>query len=347
MRERMREKLQAARSKAESALLQEIPTPRPRRFRSPTEKESETEFGTELDREVQRTQEENDSQGYSRVKFHDSVRKIKSKPPVPPGFPSAEEAYNFFTFNFDPDPEESEEKPKAKHRHGANQEEKEGEEEEPPVQEGVSKTVFSIKIVTRRGKMLTVMVIVLTVMVVMMVMRVMVVMVMVVMMVMRVMVVMDEEEWLDGKDAEDLLLGLDHAAEDFVAIRPADYESVHVRLQKEKELLFIPSRRTVPTYKKLPENVQPRYLEDEGLYIGARPEVPRTNQNIMENRLLTQEPGRRWFGGDGRILALPNPIKPAPSRPPMLTQEQDIKAELETLYKKVNLPLPFLIHESA
>ncbi|XP_043304228.1 coiled-coil and C2 domain-containing protein 2A isoform X6 [Cervus canadensis] len=280
MRERMREKLQAARSKAESALLQEIPTPRPRRFRSPTEKESETEFGTELDREVQRTQEENDSQGYSRVKFHDSVRKIKSKPPVPPGFPSAEEAYNFFTFNFDPDPEESEEKPKAKHRHGANQEEKEGEEEEPPVQEG------------------------------------------------------DEEEWLDGKDAEDLLLGLDHAAEDFVAIRPADYESVHVRLQKEKELLFIPSRRTVPTYKKLPENVQPRYLEDEGLYIGARPEVPRTNQNIMENRLLTQEPGRRWFGDDGRILALPNPIKPAPSRPPMLTQEQDIKAELETLYKK-------------
>lgn len=46
----------------------------------------------------------------------------------------------------------------------------------------------------------------------------------------------------------------------------------------------------VPTYKKLPENVQPRFLEDEGLYIGARLEVPRTNQNIMENRLLMQEP---------------------------------------------------------
>lgn len=46
----------------------------------------------------------------------------------------------------------------------------------------------------------------------------------------------------------------------------------------------------VPTYKKLPENVQPRFLEDEGLYIGARPEVPRACQNIMENRLLTQEP---------------------------------------------------------
>ncbi|XP_034861163.1 coiled-coil and C2 domain-containing protein 2A isoform X2 [Mirounga leonina] len=282
MRERMREKLQAARSKAESTLLQEIPTPRPRRLQSPSEKELETEFGTEADEEVQRTQKEDDSQSYSRVKFCDSVRKIKPKPTVPPGFPSAEEAYNFFTFNFDPEPEESEEKPKAKNRDGMNQEEEEGEEEEPPVQEHK----------------------------------------------------MDEEELLSAKDDEDFLLGLDHAAEDFVVVRPADYESVHVRLQMEKELLFVPSRLTVPTYKKLPENVQPRFLEDEGLYAGARPEVPRACQNIMENRLLTQEPGRKWFGDDGKILALPNPTKGFPSRPPLLTQEQDVKAELETLYKK-------------
>ncbi|XP_027944104.1 coiled-coil and C2 domain-containing protein 2A [Eumetopias jubatus] len=282
MRERMREKLQAARSKAESTLLQEIPIPRPRHLQSPREKELETEFGTEADEEVQRTQQEDDSQSYSRVKFCDSVQKIKPKPPVPPGFPSAEEAYNFFTFNFDPEPEESEEKLKAKNRDGTNQEEEEGEEEEPPVQEHK----------------------------------------------------MDEEELLSAKDDDDFLLGLDHAAEDFVAVRPADYESVHVRLQMERELLFVPSRLTVPTYKKLPENVQPRFLEDEGLYTGARPEVPRACQNIMENRLLMQEPGRKWFGDDGKILALPNPTKGFPSRPPMLTQEQDIKAELETLYKK-------------
>ncbi|XP_035582167.1 coiled-coil and C2 domain-containing protein 2A isoform X2 [Zalophus californianus] len=282
MRERMREKLQAARSKAESTLLQEIPIPRPRHLQSPREKELETEFGTEADEEVQRTQQEDDSQSYSRVKFCDSVQKIKPKPPVPPGFPSAEEAYNFFTFNFDPEPEESEEKPKAKNRDGTNQEEEEGEEEEPPVREHK----------------------------------------------------MDEEELLSAKDDDDFLLGLDHAAEDFVAVRPADYESVHVRLQMERELLFVPSRLTVPTYKKLPENVQPRFLEDEGLYTGARPEVPRACQNIMENRLLMQEPGRKWFGDDGKILALPNPTKGFPSRPPMLTQEQDIKAELETLYKK-------------
>lgn len=35
-------------SKAESALLQDIPTPRPRRLRSPSEKDSETDFGTEV-----------------------------------------------------------------------------------------------------------------------------------------------------------------------------------------------------------------------------------------------------------------------------------------------------------
>ncbi|XP_037685350.1 coiled-coil and C2 domain-containing protein 2A isoform X2 [Choloepus didactylus] len=282
MRERMREKLQAARSKAESALLQEIPIPRPRRLQSPSEKETETGFGTEPDKEVLRTQQEDGS--HSRVKFHGSVRKIKSKAPIPTGFPSAEQAYNFFTFNFDPELGEMEGKLKAKSRDATNQEGEEGEEEEAPVQEGVNQT--------------------------------------------------DEEELLSGRDEDDFLLGLDPAAEDFVAIRPADYESVHVRMQMEKEILFTPSRLTVPTYKKLPENVQPRFLEDEGLYIGERPTVPRTNQNIVENRLLTQEPGRRWFGDDGRILALPNPIKPFPSRSPVLTLEQDTKAELETLYKK-------------
>ncbi|XP_066136174.1 coiled-coil and C2 domain-containing protein 2A isoform X3 [Saccopteryx bilineata] len=283
MRERMREKLQAARSKAESALLQEIPTPRPRRLRSPREKEQETEFGTEPGREAQRTPQEGDAQSHSRVKFRDSARKIKSKPLVPPGFPSAEEAYNFFTFNFDPEPEESEEKPRAKNGDGANREQEEGEEEEPPVQ-GANKT--------------------------------------------------DEEELLSDNNDKDLLLGLDHAAEDFVAVRPADYESLHVRLQKERELLFVPSRRTVPTYKKLPENVQPRFPEDEGLYTGVRPEVPRAARNTVENRLLRQDPDRKWFGDDGRVLALPNPIKPFPSRPAKLAQEQDVKAELETLYKK-------------
>lgn len=51
-----------------------------------------------------------------------------------------------------------------------------------------------------------------------------------------------EEELLNGKDAQDFLLGLDPAAEDVVAVRPADYESARARLQREKALLFTPSR---------------------------------------------------------------------------------------------------------
>ncbi|KAM4854722.1 coiled-coil and C2 domain-containing protein 2A isoform 1-T2 [Thomomys bottae] len=278
VRERMREKLQAARSKAESALLQEIPTPKPRRLRSPSSRELETEFGPEPVKELRGTRQE-DSQSYSRVKFHGPVRKIRSKPQAPPGFPSAEEAYNFFTFNFDPEPEEPEEKTQIESRDENKQEEEEAREEESPAQG-------------------------------------------------------DEEELLGDEDAEEFLLGLDGAAHDFVTVRPAEYESAHVWLQKEKEILFVPSRQTVPTYKKLPDNVQPRYLEDEGLYIGARPEVAHTNQNIMENRLLRQEPERKWFGDDGRILALPSPIKPFPSRPPLATPAHGVKAELETLYKK-------------
>lgn len=283
MRERMREKLQAARSKAESALLRDVPTPRPRRLRSPRERETETEFGTEPSTEVQGTQQEDDTRSYSRIKLRDSVQKIKSKPQPPPGFPSAEEAYNFFTFNFDPEPEEPEEKTPVKGGDGAHQEEQEGEEG-THTQEREKK--------------------------------------------------MEEEELLDGKDAEDFLLGLDPTAHDFVAVRASEYKSAHLQLQKEKEILFTPSRLTVPTYKKLPENIQPRFLEDEGLYTGARPEVARTNENIMENRLLIQEPERKWFGDDGRILALPSPIKPFPSRPSLSTQERSPKAELETLYKK-------------
>lgn len=46
---------------------------------------------------------------------------------------------------------------------------------------------------------------------------------------------------------------------------------------------------TVPTSIKLPENVQPRYLEDEGLYVGKRPPVSQTNKNLLENRILKME----------------------------------------------------------
>uniref|UniRef100_A0A8C6YML1 Coiled-coil and C2 domain containing 2A n=1 Tax=Nothoprocta perdicaria TaxID=30464 RepID=A0A8C6YML1_NOTPE len=82
---------------------------------------------------------------------------------------------------------------------------------------------------------------------------------------------------------------------------------------------------------KMPENMQPRFLEDEGLYTGERPFVSPSNLNILENRILRQE---RWFGDDGKILALPNPIKQSLTRPPIFSLEEGIEPELETLYRK-------------
>lgn len=35
--------------------------------------------------------------------------------------------------------------------------------------------------------------------------------------------------------------------------------------------------------------MEPRYLEDEGLYVGERPPVSLTNENILENRILKME----------------------------------------------------------
>ncbi|XP_038254400.1 coiled-coil and C2 domain-containing protein 2A isoform X6 [Dermochelys coriacea] len=255
IRERMREKLKAARSKAESALLQEGPSPRPRHLKSLRLRESETRW----DKEIQTD------------------------------FPSAEEAYNFFTFNFDQEPENIKDETKSKKKSESNQEE--GEEQESIVsyqQEQIEDE-------------------------------------------------MNEEDCLVN-DREDLFI-IDQMARDFLVVKPADYKSYSERLQKEREILFTPSILTVPMSQKVPENMQPRYLEDEGLYTGERPIVSLSNQNILENRILRQEQGKRWFGDDGKLLALPSPIKQSSTRPPVFSLEEDIEPELETLYRKAIKPM--------
>ncbi|XP_068931042.1 coiled-coil and C2 domain-containing protein 2A [Petaurus breviceps papuanus] len=260
MRERMREKLKAARSKAESALLQEIPSPKPRHFVSLREEEM-TGFEEEPGKNVLREPQDKDSQRSTRVRFQDSGRKLKFKPQVPPGFPSAEEAYNFFTFNFDPEPEKDETKDKK--REESNQEVEEGEEEEekPTYEEQAEK--------------------------------------------------MDEEELINKKEANDFLLDLDQTIHDFLELRAAEYESIHVIKQKEKEILFRPSSLTGIGYYR--------------------------NKNIF-SLLISQE--RKWFGDDGRILALPNPIKQFSTRPPIFSPEEGIEAGLEILYKKAVNSVP-------
>ncbi|XP_019381477.1 PREDICTED: coiled-coil and C2 domain-containing protein 2A isoform X1 [Gavialis gangeticus] len=289
IRERMREKLKAARSKAESALLQEVPSLPPRCIKSLRERESETVLHEESYKDGPREIQEDKPQIPSRLKFRDSF-KLKQKPHVQSDFPSAEEAYNFFTFNFDPEPENIKDETKSKKDRESNREE-EVEEQESEISHQEEQDDDE----------------------------------------------MDEEDHLVK---EDELFLIEQTVSDFLVVKPAGYESYSEQLKKERDVLFIPSMRTVPASQKVPTNMQPRYLEDEGLYTGERPTVSFSNQNILENRIIRQEQGKAWFGDDGNILALPNPIKPSPTRPPIFSLEEGIKPELETVYRKAIKLMP-------
>ncbi|NXI95642.1 C2D2A protein, partial [Psophia crepitans] len=281
VRERMREKLKAARSKAEITLLQEDLSPRPRHVKSIRERKTEVRLDKGSDNDKFREMQEDESHLPSKIKFRDSVKKLKQKSTFQNDFPSAEEAYNFFTFNFDPEPESV--KSGEKRRNDLNEEEEAAEEcvETHEDEQEEDETDEDVRLVP-----------------------------------------------------DDNLFIIGQTAEDFLVMKPADCESYSEQLKKEKEFLFTPSMLAVPASEKIPGNRQPRYLEDEGIYTGERPFVSQSNQNILENRILRQEQGKEWFGDDGKILALPNPIKQSSTRPPVFSLEEGIAPELETVYRK-------------
>ncbi|XP_070555815.1 coiled-coil and C2 domain-containing protein 2A-like isoform X3 [Ptychodera flava] len=150
----------------------------------------------------------------------------------------------------------------------------------------------------------------------------------------------DEEEKPveDAKEDEPLLsdyfVDLEEWKTQPYSVNRAQYTPYQKVVDREAKVYFRPSVASVPENDKIPEERQPRYLEDEGFYVGVRPPVERRNVNIEENRLLMREDkGRKWFGDDGRIIALPDPLKDQPTRPPVIEPE-DIDVFLQTDYKK-------------
>ncbi|XP_054644566.1 coiled-coil and C2 domain-containing protein 2A isoform X2 [Dunckerocampus dactyliophorus] len=127
---------------------------------------------------------------------------------------------------------------------------------------------------------------------------------------------------------------IEQTSKDFLEMRRAEYIGLRALALRHSDLLSTPSSQTVPTSVKLPENVKPRYLEEEGFYVGERPRVTPTNENILENRILNMEEGIKWFGDDGRIIALPDPIKESSTRPPLFHVEEDLDPALQTVYRK-------------
>ncbi|KAK3909758.1 Coiled-coil and C2 domain-containing protein 2A [Frankliniella fusca] len=84
---------------------------------------------------------------------------------------------------------------------------------------------------------------------------------------------------------------------------------------KESELYFYPSRDPVPLEDRLGSGKEVRYREEEGIFVGHRPKVRTSNINRLEKRLLEQG-GRFWFGDDGNLNSMPDPLRSAPYRPP-------------------------------
>lgn len=129
-----------------------------------------------------------------------------------------------------------------------------------------------------------------------------------------------------------------HLSEDLLQVKKAEYVGYRKCLQNERKLLFKPSFQTAPDSVKLPGNKKPRRLEEEGLCVGKRPPVPPANENLLENRILKTKEGKKWFGDDGRILALPDPMKKSSTRSPLIHPEKDLDPELQPVYRKaVNL----------
>lgn len=125
-----------------------------------------------------------------------------------------------------------------------------------------------------------------------------------------------------------------HLPQDLLQVKKAEYVGYRKCIQKERKLLYKPSAQTVPNSIKLPGNKKPRRLEEEGLCVGKRPPVSLANENILENRILKTKEGKKWFGDDGKILALPDPIKKSSTRSPLLHLEKDPDPELQAVYRK-------------
>ncbi|XP_026884699.2 coiled-coil and C2 domain-containing protein 2A isoform X1 [Electrophorus electricus] len=288
VRQRVRDKLREARSKAASLLQQESLLESASRLQSLRDGETRTRFDRETDLELA----EGDPSFATKVKFRDAARRVTRDSRAETGLPSAEEAYNFFTFNFDPEPQEDQHKGRLKRRPRRGEGEGEEEEEEREDEETETAREHAEGDQSR-----------------------------------------EEDAPLVREEDEDLFI-IDQSARDFLEVTRAECMEYSTRVQREEELLFTPSTRPVPAYSKLPENVQPRYLEEEGLYVGERPPVSLSNQNILENRILMQDQGKKWFGDDGRMVAQPDPIKESSTRPPLFHLEEELDPGLQTVHRK-------------
>ncbi|XP_074640810.1 coiled-coil and C2 domain-containing protein 2A-like isoform X2 [Tubulanus polymorphus] len=304
IRDRLRSKVQSTREKAESEARDEVKPER--KLRGLREKQLTTRFDDATLDERAAVLSKKWKESMKKATDEITVDKAKEQS----GVISAEESLDFFTRNWDPEMEE-EEKRAAEEREkeedekvkvGTSKEEQpteegeEGKEEDKEAEGEPESEEAAEKKKTKKDKKPKA----------------------------------EDEEPLLADDLED------EGWDMYVAVRKAEYIPYEEKRKHEDLVYFVPSMIPVPSEKKIPEDCEPRFLEEEGLFVGERPIVSLRNQNKLEDRLL-HEPdglGKKWFGEDGQVMILPNPLKEIPNRPPI---SEEVDPFIETIYCKAQL----------
>ncbi|CAF3689292.1 unnamed protein product [Rotaria sordida] len=89
---------------------------------------------------------------------------------------------------------------------------------------------------------------------------------------------------------------------------------------EEKRYKYVIGQRIALQEKLGNGIVEPRSIEEEGIFVGKRPIVPanlirRAEKRIIQECVDENKPIDRWFGPDGAIISLPDPTKFVPTRP--------------------------------
>ncbi|KAM9197163.1 protein CC2D2B isoform 1-T1 [Dugong dugon] len=119
---------------------------------------------------------------------------------------------------------------------------------------------------------------------------------------------------------------------DLLEVKAAAYEDDQEQIKKQANI-FVPSSSPVVNQCKLPKDMMPRILEDEGLYIQRKPEIYKKTCNKMENRLLKLEEGKCWFEESGEIMSLPSPIRRSWNFR-LNIRKESLNPALKTIYRK-------------
>uniref|UniRef100_A0A452QDG5 DUF5523 domain-containing protein n=1 Tax=Ursus americanus TaxID=9643 RepID=A0A452QDG5_URSAM len=129
---------------------------------------------------------------------------------------------------------------------------------------------------------------------------------------------------------------------DLLEVKAAEYEDDQEQIKKQQANICVPSSSPVANQRKLPKDMIPRILEDEGFYIQRKPQIYKKTCNKMENRLLTLEEGKCWFEESGEIMSLPSPIRQSWNFRSD-TSKGSLNPALKTIYRKVTNSSLFVI----